>query len=315
VDNDGDGWVECGQGHRHWGRLGAAGLLIRDRSESPGRVLLQHRAAWSHHGDTWGLPGGARNSHESPVEAALREATEEAGVPPELVRPEGTVTDDHGGWSYTSVVAEPVGPLQPRPTGAESTDVRWVPVAEVGGLPLHPGFADTWPRLRNAPAGLALIVDGANVVGARGGGDGWWRDRAGAARRLREALLPLAAAGFPAADLPARVGGGPDDVDLLLPRVLLVVEGVARVVADDPPTAVAALAAPGSGDDAIVATAAATAAAGRRVLVVTADRGLAARLAAIGIGRVGPRWLLDRVDGPGSPRNRYIGRAARNARS
>ena len=32
-----------------------------------------------------------------------------------------------------------------------------------------------------------LVVDGANVVGARP--DGWWRDRAGAARRLHEALL------------------------------------------------------------------------------------------------------------------------------
>ena len=32
-----------------------------------------------------------------------------------------------------------------------------------------------------------LVVDGANVVGSRP--DGWWKDRAGAARRLHEALL------------------------------------------------------------------------------------------------------------------------------
>ena len=32
-----------------------------------------------------------------------------------------------------------------------------------------------------------LIVDGANVVGARP--DGWWKDRPGAARRLHESLL------------------------------------------------------------------------------------------------------------------------------
>lgn len=315
MSNDGDGWVECGLGHRHWGRFGAAGLLIRDRSGSSGRVVLQHRAAWSHHGDTWGLPGGARNSDESPVQAALREAGEEAGVAADEVRPEGTVTDDHGGWSYTSVVAEPVGPLQPRPTGGESTDVRWVPVDEAVRLPLHPGFAQTWPRLRAAPPGLALVVDGANVVGARGGGDGWWRDRAGAARRLRAALLPLAAAGLPATDLPAPVAAGPADLDVLLPRLLLVVEGAARVVAGDPETGVTALAAPGSGDDAIVTTAAAEAAAGRRVLAITADRGLTARLAALGIGRVGPRWLLDRIDGePGSAPGR-IRRATREARS
>ncbi|TDC70074.1 hypothetical protein E1193_30120, partial [Micromonospora sp. KC606] len=40
-----------------------------------------------------------------------------------------------------------------------------------------------------------LIVDGANVVGSRP--DGWWRDRAGAAARLRDALAPLAAQGLP----------------------------------------------------------------------------------------------------------------------
>ena len=32
-----------------------------------------------------------------------------------------------------------------------------------------------------------LVVDGANVVGARA--DGWWKDRAGAARRLHEQLV------------------------------------------------------------------------------------------------------------------------------
>ena len=32
-----------------------------------------------------------------------------------------------------------------------------------------------------------LVVDGANVVGATP--DGWWKDRAGAARRLHERLL------------------------------------------------------------------------------------------------------------------------------
>ena len=32
-----------------------------------------------------------------------------------------------------------------------------------------------------------LVVDGANVVGSRP--DGWWKDRAGAARRLHEELM------------------------------------------------------------------------------------------------------------------------------
>ena len=33
------------------------------------------------------------------------------------------------------------------------------------------------------------IVDGMNVIGSRP--DGWWRDRAGAKRRLAQALVPL----------------------------------------------------------------------------------------------------------------------------
>ena len=36
-----------------------------------------------------------------------------------------------------------------------------------------------------------IVVDGANVVGSVP--DGWWRDRRGAAERLRDALVPLAA--------------------------------------------------------------------------------------------------------------------------
>src|SRR4051794_41564701 len=66
---DGDGWSMCALGHRHWGRYGAAGLLV----VAPGpTVLLQHRAPWSHGGDSWGVPGGARRRTEKAVEAALR---------------------------------------------------------------------------------------------------------------------------------------------------------------------------------------------------------------------------------------------------
>ena len=43
-------------------------------------ILLQHRAPWSHNGDTWGLPGGALNWSESAVDGAMREAFEEVGI-------------------------------------------------------------------------------------------------------------------------------------------------------------------------------------------------------------------------------------------
>ena len=97
----GDAWVDGPKG-RFWGTFGAAGLLI----ELPGRgVLLQLRAEWSHHGGTWGLPGGARKPDESAEVAAIREADEEASVPPDAVEVIDILVNDLGYWSYSTVVA------------------------------------------------------------------------------------------------------------------------------------------------------------------------------------------------------------------
>jgi hypothetical protein len=114
-----------------------------------------------------------------------------------------------------------------------------------------------------------LVVDAANVVGSVP--DGWWRDRAGAAIRLRDRLVDITSKGLP--DLPAPV------------EVALVVEGKAR---DIPATdGVRVVSAPGSGDDAIVDLVRAEGA-GRRVIVVTADRGLRDRVTALGAEVRGP---------------------------
>jgi 8-oxo-dGTP diphosphatase len=302
---DGDAWVRCAAGHRHWGRYGAAGLLLRDRGPGVDRVVLQHRAAWSHQGGTWGVPGGARMSTESVVAAALRETEEEAGIDPAAVRPTAIVIDDHGGWSYGTVLAAPLAEVHPRATGGESAEVRWVDVAAVDSLPLHPGFAAAWPRLRSAAPGTVLVVDAANVVGAGGGGDRWWRDRAGATRRLAAALASLRD-GLPATALPD--GVDPGRVDTVLPRVILVVEGAARAAAEGEPfPGIEMVAAPGSGDDAIVEVAVKSAGAAggpvrHPVLAVTADRGLRARLTDAGVPAVGPSWLLRLIDAPSGVR-------------
>jgi 8-oxo-dGTP pyrophosphatase MutT (NUDIX family) len=145
VSGDGNGWVECALGHRHWGRFGAAGLLVTDGS----RVLLQHRAVWTHEGGTWAMPGGARDSHEDAVTAALREVAEETTIDAGLVVPFAEWLDDHGGWSYTTVIARGPGTLRPAPANAESTAIRWWGFDDVPGLPLHHGFALTWPHLRD----------------------------------------------------------------------------------------------------------------------------------------------------------------------
>jgi 8-oxo-dGTP diphosphatase len=303
ASRDGNGWVRCGLGHRHWGLFGAAGLLVYAGSGGP--VLLQQRTWWSHHGGTWGLPGGARDSHESALAAALREAAEECGVPPGLIRPRGVFTDDHGGWSYATVLASSAEAFYVQSDHSETADIAWVQLAEVTSKSLHPGFAEHWPRLQAVLQPLTVIVDGANVMGSRP--DGWWRDRAGAALRLRDQLERLADDGLPdpagaewangATGAAARRSHG--RVAQLrmtwLPDIVLVVEGAARPAAsgaNDGGQRVRVVAAPGSGDDAIAELAAQTA--GRRI-VVTADRELRRRCADAGASVAGPSWLLGLV--------------------
>jgi 8-oxo-dGTP diphosphatase len=144
VSGDGNGWVICSIGHRHWGRFGAAGILITDGE----RVVLQHRAEWTHEGGTWALPGGARDSHEDPVAAALREAVEETTLDPTGVTPFDEWVDEHGGWSYTTVLVRTEHAVDIAPANAESVEIRWWRLDEVSELPLHAGFAAAWPHLR-----------------------------------------------------------------------------------------------------------------------------------------------------------------------
>lgn len=149
-------------GAHYWGRFGAAGLLLRaPRPDGTPAVLLQHRAVWSHQGGTWGLPGGARDSHETPEQTAVREAHEEAGLLAQRLAVRATVvTAEIAGiagthWSYTTVVAD-AGELLHTVPNRESAEMRWVAEDEVADLPLHPGFAASWERLRTATALIPL---------------------------------------------------------------------------------------------------------------------------------------------------------------
>ncbi|MFE7070328.1 NTP pyrophosphohydrolase [Streptomyces sp. NPDC057620] len=116
-----------------------------------------------------------------------------------------------------------------------------------------------------------VIVDAANVVGSVP--DGWWRDRRGAAERVRDLLVPYADEGLP---------GRPGPLELIL-----VVEGGARGVTSVPGVRVEA--APGSGDDRIVELVAEHP--DRARLVVTADRELRRRVGELGAEVTGPRTV------------------------
>lgn len=278
----GDAWVVADTGERYWGRFGAAGLLAYDAARG---ILLQHRVSWSHFGGTWGLPGGALHEDESAIGGAIREAQEEAGVPDGAVRPLFTSVLDLGIWSYTTVVADVVDPFDPVISDPESVALEWVPLDAVDGRPLHPGFAAAWPALRQQLAERpVLVVDAANVVGSVP--DGWWKDRAGAASRLRSRLEGLA---VPAGAL--ELGG-----DVWFPAVSLVVEGQARGI-EAGSGGVSVVEAEGAGDDAIVAEVERRIADGRTVVAVTSDRELQERVARAGAARVrSAGWLRDLLE-------------------
>ncbi|MFY9930362.1 MAG: hypothetical protein WAK82_20390 [Streptosporangiaceae bacterium] len=177
---------------------------------------------------------------------------------------------------------------------------------------------------------MTIVIDVANVMGSRP--DGWWRDRAGAAVRLYEEVVQLAASGHVAlpaaggepgrneraADEPGPDEHGPDEPaadepagkeprDAGAPGFIMVLEGAAKAAARRIPAParqeadvtggvapgeVLVVLARGSGDDTIVALA-------RDVpgprYVVTADRELRRRCTAVGAEILGPGWLLGQL--------------------
>ncbi len=147
--------------------------------------------------------------------------------------------------------------------------------------------------MTRVPAPVEIVVDAANVMGSRP--DGWWRDRAGAAIRLLQALAVLPGQVLPDG-APDGAGSGPRQVA----RVLAVVEGQARRIPEV--EGVSLVRSTTDGDSAVVQTCRSVLEGGGVPLAVTADRGLRARLPA-GTLVAGPRWLLNILDGhPGTAR-------------
>ncbi len=121
------------------------------------------------------MPGGARDSHESAEQAALREAAEEAGIAPGAMTIRSSVVtkriDGQAHWTYTTVVADATE-LLPTEANHESTELRWVPEEKIEGMRLHPGFKSAWPMLRVVEM-LPSGVDGLGTVELEPGRFAW----------------------------------------------------------------------------------------------------------------------------------------------
>jgi len=117
-----------------------------------------------------------------------------------------------------------------------------------------------------------VVVDGNNVMGSRP--DGWWKDRAGAAKRLVEQIGEWATDDvlvyFDGAEPPGMPAPGRVEVRYATRRGRNAADDdIAGFVAEHPE--------PGS------------------LLVVTSDAELARRVREHGAGVAGARWLLDRL--------------------
>jgi 8-oxo-dGTP diphosphatase len=154
--SDADAFVQCDQGHTHWGEAGAAGLMLAHHGDDgQTRYLLQHRSPYVDHPNTWSTPGGALEHGETPEAGAVRETEEEMGqLPPHTIT--HVQSDDHGGWAYHTVHGQVAGQFDPRRDmldpaygTPEGQDHGWFTPEEIDQLPLHPGFAGSWQRNRH----------------------------------------------------------------------------------------------------------------------------------------------------------------------
>ena len=135
----------------------ACGILAVD---DLGRVLLQRRR------DTgqWAIPMGKQELGETPGQCAIRETQEETGVLTEITGILGVYSDPRHIVAYTDgeIRQEWELILLGRPVSGspavndEASDVRWVAVADLESLDIHP---TQWRQLRDWLNGSGPHVD------------------------------------------------------------------------------------------------------------------------------------------------------------
>lgn len=128
-------------------RPSAVLIALADGPTGPEVLLTKRSMALRHHKGEISFPGGRMDPGETPLQTALREATEEVGLDPTLVRPRGELTHLNTVVSRSYIVPHVVElpdrvPLVP--ASAEVDRVWWTPLAEL----VHPGTyrSERWGR-------------------------------------------------------------------------------------------------------------------------------------------------------------------------
>jgi 8-oxo-dGTP diphosphatase len=149
IPRSGDGFITVADGTHRWGRFGAAGILARHEGEAGDvHYFVARRSAHTHRGGTWSVPGGALNEGEAPLEGALREFSEEVGITITEHAVATVYEDDHGGWSYWTLVLDVTERFDVSGTlGWETAEVRWVSADELDDLELFDAFRSTLVQL------------------------------------------------------------------------------------------------------------------------------------------------------------------------
>jgi 8-oxo-dGTP diphosphatase len=149
VRRSGDGFITLADGSHRWGRYGAAGILARHTDEhGETHYFLAKRSLHTHLGGTWAIPGGALDDGEEPLEGAMREFAEEIGIPLDLYDLAHVHQDDHGGWSYWTLVVDVPNRFDPPAILTwETAEAKWVPASELTTLELFGAFRETLHRL------------------------------------------------------------------------------------------------------------------------------------------------------------------------